>query len=346
MRPLLAILAALLLTAPAAGQPDPSGIDFVTIGSPDNPAWAGNGTPGDRAVGRGSVPYEYRIGRYEVTTSQFVEFFNAAFDRPVDDRLPHLIPPDFWGAASTTPTTPGGLRWTVPAGNEMIPVGNISWRMAAMYCNWLHNDKGSDRSAFLNGAYDVSTFSYTGSVFNDQWTRSPGARYFIPSWDEWLKAAHWSPTNPSNNGWHLYPNSSDTPLVYGPPGVLVNGQPTQANGAWDHLTFPGFNPFAIPLGAYPTVQSPWGLLDVAGGTTEWTEGISFTNEVFPTGRLFDGTSWASPSTQPRDRLGGRGADFPSLSTFDLGFRIAAAVPAPSATLPCLCVLGLAARRRA
>jgi len=42
----------------------------------------------------------------------------------------------------------------------MRPVGDISWRVAAMYCNWLHNDKRNDRAAFLNGAYDVSTFGY------------------------------------------------------------------------------------------------------------------------------------------------------------------------------------------
>jgi hypothetical protein len=40
--------------------------------------------------------------------------------------------------------------------------------MAAMYCNWLHNNQSTDRQAFLNGAYDVSTFGYSGTVFTDQ----------------------------------------------------------------------------------------------------------------------------------------------------------------------------------
>lgn len=165
------------LAASVLAQPDPSGIDFVTVGAVGNAPWAGNGTPGDRAVGRGSVGYEYKIGRFEVTTAQWVEFYNAAFDRPANDRLPHLIPPDHWGASGAMPHTPGGRRWSVPAGNEMIPVGNISWRMAAMYCNWLSNDKSADRSAFLNGAYDVGTFGYVGNVFTDQREHNPGARY-------------------------------------------------------------------------------------------------------------------------------------------------------------------------
>src|SRR4051812_37098685 len=133
------IAGAMVLALGPTARAQDFGIDFVTVGSPGNPAWPGNGTPNDHVVGRGSVGYEYRIGRYEVTTAQFVEFFNAAFDRPQSYWLPNLIPPTHWGAVATTPHTPGGLRWTVPAGNEMRPVGNIDWRMAAMYCNWLCN---------------------------------------------------------------------------------------------------------------------------------------------------------------------------------------------------------------
>ncbi len=253
MRPLAIVVGLTIAAAPVSAQVDPrSGIDFVTVGAPGNAAWAGDGTVGDRAIGRGSVGYEYKIGKFEVTTAQWVEFFNAAYDRPAADRLPHLIPPNFWGAAGTTPNTPGGLRWRVPSGNEMIPVGNISWRMAAMYCNWLCNDKSNDRAAFLNGAYDVSTFYYTGDVFHDQFTHNPGAAYWIPTWDEWLKAAHYDPNRNGlgQGGWWTYADMSDDPLVYGPPGLLVNGQATQANGNWTAPAFPGYNPFSIPLGSY------------------------------------------------------------------------------------------------
>ncbi len=350
----VAIAAALLSTfTPAQAQPDPSGIDFVTIGAPGNAAWDGTGIGPDgdqRMIGRGSVGYEYRIGRFEVTTSQWVEFFNAAYDRPTNDRLPHLIPPNAWGAVGATPNTPGGRRWSVPAGREMIPVGNISWRMAAMYCNWLHNDKSTARSAFLDGAYDVSTFGYQGTFFTDQATRSPGARYWIPSLDEWTKAAHYDPNkaNPDGSlgGWWMQPNGTDTRLRYGPAGTLVNpsgpwgpnpnGVPAQANGGWDSTIFPGANPFNIPLGAYANVQSPCGLFDVAGGTSEWTEGINLFAGVYPIGRVFEGSHWSSAGeTTLIDALDQPGGDFPSLSTYYLGFRIAT-IPSVS---PCV-ILGL------
>lgn len=340
--PALEMLIACALAAsapPCLADIDPlSGIDFVRIGAVGNTPWMGDGTEGDRAIGRGSVNYEYNIGRFEVTTSQWVEFFNAAYDRPVADRLPHLIPPTFWGATPTTPNTPGGLRWQVPAGNEMRPVGNISWRMAAMYCNWLHNNKSTDRQAFMNGAYDVSTFGYTGTVFTDQWAHHPDARYWIPTWDEQLKASHYDPAlNNGEGGWWRYNITSDSAPVYGPPGQHAStswpygpdpeGPLAQANGLWQPGSFPGFSPFEIPLGAYADVTSPWGLFDTAGGTAEWTEEIGLVSGIFPVFRGFDGSAWAGDGTT-NDLVGIRGGDSPSFSFYDLGFRVASSVPAP------------------
>ena len=76
----------------------------------------------------------------------------------------------------------------------MRPVGDISWRVAAMYCKWLHNDKRTDRAAFLNGAYDVSTFGYLYDLNKVNLDGSTG-------------------------GWWKY---SITQPEYGPPGVNVN----------------------------------------------------------------------------------------------------------------------------
>ncbi|MCC6321335.1 MAG: SUMF1/EgtB/PvdO family nonheme iron enzyme [Phycisphaerales bacterium] len=339
--------AAAITTQPRAvcADIDPlSGVDLVTITHPGNAPWTGNGMPGDRAIGRGLVDYEYRIGRFEVNTAQFVEFFNAAFDRPANDRIPHLIPPTFWGAVSTAPTVPGGLRWAVPVGREMRAVGNIDWRMAAIYCNWLHNGKALNREAFLSGAYEVSTFGYTGpngNIFTDQAARSPGARYFIPTWDEWLKAAHWDPhqNGPDQPGWWLYPHTSDTPLVYGPPGV------GQANAGY--ITETGAE-YLVPLGAYPNVQSPWGLFDVAGATAEWTESVATISDG-RNFRVFDGTWWSSSVVNPArsdDWLGNNGGEVPSFSINYYGFRLAAAVPSPSSWMVLgVATLALGLRRR-
>ena len=346
MRLIGLILGTCVFAAGAAGQPDASGIEFVTVGDPGNPAWTGGGLNN----GRGAVDYQFRIGKFEVTTAQWAEFMNAALDRPSTDRIPHVFAPSQWGAVGATPQNPGGQRFTVPAGREMIPTGGVDWRTSAIFCNWLHNGKGTSRESFLSGAYDVSTFGYIGDGggFTDQLTRSPGARYYIPSLDEWMKASHWSPdrNGPGQGGWYLYSNSSDSPHRYGPPGVLVNGQPATANAGWNDFTYPGHNPFSISLGSYTGVTSPWGLMDVAGGTSEWTEGTFWIpGEPVPRGRVYEGSGWViSPDFSDHVRSAG-GSDFPTFFGFDIGLRVAAAVPSPGCLLTVILGSSLVARRR-
>ncbi|MBX3405853.1 MAG: SUMF1/EgtB/PvdO family nonheme iron enzyme [Phycisphaeraceae bacterium] len=376
------IIAAAAIAAPALGGGgiDPlSGIDFVRIGAVGNAPWMGTNPPtqGDDAIGRGSVDYEYFIGRYEVTTSQWVQFFNAAYDRPAGGggNLPWLTPPTFWGAQGTTPinnSNPNARRWQVPAGNEMRPVGNISWRMAAMYCNFLHNGGAGaagpggvvPRENFLSGAYDVSTFGPNGmGGFADQATRSPGARYFIPTRDEWIKAAHYDPHRYGENqgGYWEFSNSTDAWVPGGPPGVHVNlgpggpgpnpnGPLAQANYGWDQFTFPGYgSPFTVPLGAYPDVQSPWGLLDVAGATTEWTEQIAFGTFEGPSARFLEGSYWGgAPGFGIADAVwDSYGQLSPGWTPFDSGFRVASIVPGPTGlvVLASGCVLVITRRRQ-
>ncbi|GEM_PF-2516343 len=147
---LAAACLATLTTLPARADIYPAtGIDLVTIIHTNNAPWAGNGTPDDEAVGRGSVGYEYRIGRMEVTIAQWTDFFNAAFDRPANDRIPFLTAPSFWGAVPTRPITSGGQEWLVPPGNDLRPVGNTSRRMAVIDGHWLNNGKSTNREGLL-----------------------------------------------------------------------------------------------------------------------------------------------------------------------------------------------------
>ncbi|MFO0831251.1 MAG: SUMF1/EgtB/PvdO family nonheme iron enzyme [Phycisphaerales bacterium] len=342
----LGMAAVVVLAGFARADIDPlSGIDFATITHPGNAPWAGDGTPGDQSIGRGGVSYDYRIGKFEITTAQYVEFLNAAFDRPQADWIPHLFAPGGAGfaAVATTPNTPGGRRWVVPAGKEMNPVGATDWRSAAIYCNWLHNNKATNHDAFTGGAYDVSTFGYITLpngvlAFTDQAERSPGARYFIPTLDEWIKAAHYDPTKVNSDGsvggYWTYSNTSNTPYIGAPPGA----------GGTANVGFDA-GAFTIPLGAYTNVTSPWGLFDVAGGSTEWTEGI-FTDPVAGANfRLFDGSGrMAGIDWVLIDALYEFRASSPSLSDVRSGFRVAAVIPTP-ATLAVVAAILPAQRRR-
>lgn len=174
-----------------------------------------------------------------------------------------------------------------------------------------------------------------------------------------MTAVHYDPNKngPGSGGWWVSPNGTDVPLAYGPPGQRVRVGPgtpgpdptgplAQANSGWDETQFLGFDPLTVPLGAYPDVQSPWGLFDVAGGTSEWTE-EAFGDGNFPQYRDFDGSCWASsPGNTAIDRPGVIGGDVPQFSTLTLGFRIASSVLGPSTSAVCFgCLFGFARRHR-
>jgi len=247
----VALLAACSVATSARAQSD--GFDWVTITDVGNDPYAAP-EPWRYTSGRGSVDYEYRISRLEVTTEQWLPFVRLFWQDL------NSIVPTHWGAYIDPPTQTWRLRPVADAG--MLPVDGISWEHAAMYVNWLHNGRRSDVASTQSGVYDVSTFTTNPDfTFNHQIEPAPGAKYWIPSLDEWLKAAHYDPNRygSGQGGWWQYVNSSDSAPVPGLPG---EGDTTA------FVDLPASQVWDIPLGAYPHVQSPWGLLDLSGGTDE------------------------------------------------------------------------------
>ncbi|MEO1584806.1 MAG: SUMF1/EgtB/PvdO family nonheme iron enzyme [Planctomycetota bacterium] len=334
----LAIAAAVTPLA-AAAQPE-----FVTIGDPGNaghPTDPFNSEP-QFYQSRGAVPYRYRMAKTELTWGDWVEFRDAV------DASSVVIPGMSRG--SYQGNLPFGGDLVVPGSTfNDLPVAGISWRAAAAYCNWLHNGKSSQPEAFLDGAYDFATFGYDQSTdtYTDQATRSPGARFWIPSIDEWLKAVHYDPNRhgQGQGGWWTYADSSDTRPVTGLPGEGETNAYLQAQiggTAWD-----------IAVGAYPETQTPWGLLDATGGVTELLEGWIWPGEPYE--RPVDGSS-IDGTINPFGNKPGEIFDFdhinraglyaePDRASFRHGLRIAAAIPSPMTAAPLTLALGIAPRRR-
>jgi hypothetical protein len=309
-----------------AGLVYAQGMEFVRYTAVNNPEAQGVNNPDFRF---GRVTQEFAIGRFEVPRAVWVEFFDA------------LV-----GFNQANPTNavawaqfPSGGRPTHIAGQEMRPVGGISWRTAAILCNWLHNDRGNTREAFTTGAYDVSTFGWdpvNGRRFTDQREASPGARFRLPQWNEWTAAVHFDPNGhgPGQHRWWQQPLTSDTAPVYGLPGAIINGAAAQAN------SFTGSS--SVLLGSYPTAQTPWGLLDAAGGMTEWMETSSEDPFSGINDRYIDGSSWRGGSG--RDGFSQFGGDAPSIPDWEHGVRLIYVVPTPSGVLPLGAVLVFAGRR--
>lgn len=310
--------------------------DWVTIDRPGNAAIVSD-DPWGNVNGRGRVEYTYRISRLEVTTSQWMEFVNT-FSTQSDD-LSYFSAPVFWGATEDHSYGGPGVRWKLKnvADAGMRPVGGITWREAAQFCNWLNNSKPSMLSAIANGAYDTSTFGQNDDgTFRDQSAHSPGAKFWIPTLDEWLKAVHYDPVKDNGaGGWWQYPNTSDTAPVPGIPGV---GE-TSAGYA-PYGTFKGFD---VALGSYPNTKTPWGLLDATGGASEWTE--SWYNTDPPhTDRHYDGAPAGNPSFVALDNLVRLGSSQPWVPLDYVGLRIAS-IPSPNLSLGLLLFMTLFGREK-
>ncbi|MHC4976488.1 MAG: hypothetical protein ACYTF7_07760, partial [Planctomycetota bacterium] len=216
---------------PPTGEPVPD-YDFgwATVTHPFNRTYEGFGDSPPRSFpGFGRVDYEYRIATTEVTAEQYLEFLNAYkpfAEDPTDSELLGPLVFDF------TVVGTNELVYSILPGWEQAPTP-MSWRMAARYCNWLHNNKAHEAWAFESGVYDTSTFTAyvdpdTGKiVINDQPTRSDGARFWIPNLDEWTKAAHYDPHKHGENqpGYWLFPTSSDEPPI---PDLPENGGETSS----------------------------------------------------------------------------------------------------------------------
>lgn len=266
-RPTFACFALLALSADfALAQFDFDDPDrWVLVDDRDNIPYEGD-DPFSEIDGRGSVPYDFRISRYEITTDDWLEFANTF--ATMSDELDELVTGSIrWGAWVDFSYQGPGNRYVHNPQHEFpgrAPI-KVEWRQIAMYCNWLHNGKSSDPASIHIGAYDTSTFGKHDGGWTDQSTRSCDARFWIPSLDEYLKAAHYDPDkNGQGPGWWAYGHSSDDPPVQGLPGVGHTVMGLNSDDIGQSVLF-------YPLGAFEDVTSPWGLFDLVGGNREATE---------------------------------------------------------------------------
>ncbi|TVQ61508.1 MAG: hypothetical protein EA379_06115 [Phycisphaerales bacterium] len=322
-----ALIAILAAASAHAGKAPDYGLNWVTIGAPGNRGALASELPTrPQLAGLGAVDYRYRMTRTEVTHTQYFNFVQAYAPYVSSG---HTNSVRFHGGSAHLVGFQNGVPQYQFNADHPHLASQMSWQYAARFVNWLHNDKVSEQWAFESGVYDTSFF---GQGPNSIATRSSDAKYWIPSIDEWAKAAHYDPNRygEGQEGYWLYPYQSEVPLQGGPPG---SGAMTNAGNDWGA-------PSSMPVGSYPHADSPWGLLDVSGGAREWLEdGEPFGNNLL---RLVAGSALGQPSHNT-DRLDRYGEGFEHLSVH--GLRIASAIPSPGAAALCAVSLLFAARRR-
>ncbi|MCX6872206.1 MAG: SUMF1/EgtB/PvdO family nonheme iron enzyme [Verrucomicrobia bacterium] len=283
-------------------------IDFVTVGNPGN--WADGS-------GYGSVGYAYRISKNETTISQYAEFLNA-----VAKSDPYgLYNPSMGNvtiiAGITRSGDSGSYTYAVVAGSGNKPITYVSWFDAARFCNWLHNGQGTGSTE--TGAY---TLNGTGSEII---LKNAAAQVWIPSEDEWYKAAYYDPYKMAyyggGGGYFLYPTHSDN--------LTSNtiGDFTAANyWAGRYVGYPGMA--LTDVGAYgANSASYYGTNDQGGNVWEWNDAV-----ISGSSRGMRGGSWANASFDYGYGTPGLTSAFrknygPQVEDATSGFRVAG-VPAP------------------
>jgi len=318
------------IAAGATAQPNDYDFDFTTITHPNNPGFSLE-PPGQYHHGRGSVGYEYRMSKFEISTTQWLEFANAV--APKSPQWALAMDADRWGARLNSSTFTYELRTDIDCPGD-VHVGGMSFGQAAMYCNWLHNGKKTDDASLSTGAYDIVDLQMGRAVVSN-YQHLPGADYWIPTMDEWMKAVYWDPNKATDDGWWWFPHMSDDFPVHGPPGVGETSTGyLDTRDDW----------FEFRIGDYPDTVTPWGLIDATGGVQEWTE-----SELTPgDGRLIRkggslgdlglGTLHLDQANALQSAFGGNGR-------LNTGLRIASAVPAPGSVTTFMTVIALNARRR-
>jgi len=268
----------------------------------------------------GAVSYEYRIATTEVTSGQWLEFVRAYAPYVGAE---YFNPAFNGGAIFVGFNGQGTPQYSLPAAASNIPT-SVGWRYAARFCNWMHNGKALTQAAFENGAYDTSTFTRNpDGTFNDQLAHNSDARYWIPTMDEWIKAAHYDPNRygEGQDGYWRYPNSSNEPLTPGAPGEPG----AQTSAGWNP-------PSGVPspdAGAYPDANAPWGLLDTSGGVSEWFESPNLMLGEHVTARYYKRSEAGLPDADFYDMMDVLSDAQPVGFGGIAGLRLASPVPAPS-----------------
>lgn len=291
--PALATAVVALVCVSAAAQephtwaPAPPGVqvtqdwlfEFSTVNAAGNTPYAGTPTtlnPWDsnESIGRGGITEAFRISRTELTVRQFVPFLNVITTNPAGPAAAWLRSTDIqhargsFGISQDWDYQGAGVRFRETSEYASRYPVDVSWRMGALYCNWLTNGRQNDPATLLYGAYDTSTWGVDANGrATDRMEHEPGAQYWMATRDQLMAALYYDPNRygPGQAGWWLNPTSSDAPSIPGPPGVGT---------AFIMPLHGGVPDIGFPLGSY-AAQSPWGLLDGSGGLYEMAEDSSF-----------------------------------------------------------------------
>jgi formylglycine-generating enzyme required for sulfatase activity len=264
-------------------------VDFVTISGSSNPAF-----------GYGIVANDYRMGKYEITNAQWMKFksnYGTPSGFPVNayDQEPYYT-------------------------GQQVPTNNVSWYEAAQFVNYLNTSKG------YQAAYKFTFITDQGGMKLDTWSaaeaaggtnlyRNKNAKYYLPTENEWVKAAYWNGTN-----LQTYATKASESLTQG------NGTSGTGWNYYDNRY--AIQPYGGPWNVGSGSQELNGTYDMMGNVWEWMESpYTVRNYLSDANRGLRGGSYGNADIGTLASPNRYGGDLPDSERIYAGFRVAS-VPEP------------------
>ena len=301
-------------------------MDWSTVGNAGNAA--------DPTTGFGSVGYEYRIGTYEVTNSQYAAFLNSVAASDPNNLYNGNMGSNARGGI-TRSGSDGSYTYAVKTNMGDKPVNYVSWYDAARMSNWMTNGQGS-------GGTESGVYTFTGATSISGITRdlSNPNQVFIPTEDEWYKAAYHQPASQggdTDDYWLYATQSNSVPTVASATSIGDVANPGQdvvnylSGAVWN-----GLNGNVTSVGSAGST-SFYGAFDMNGNVWEWNE------TLIGSSRGLRGGSFGVDESLLRssNRLNVN----PTVGIVDIGFRLASPVPGPGSVALLAIGAPLLARRR-
>lgn len=304
-------------------------IDMVTISNPGN-------APDTRyhreehPAGFGAVNYAYQIGKYEITAGQYTEFLNCVAQSDPFGLYTIAMNTSFGAKIRQAGSAPN-FSYSVAPDWANRPVNYVTFWDAIRFCNWLHNGQPQGPQ----GAATTEAGAYHDLENDLLFGRNPNAKFFIPTEDEWYKAAYHDQSVGRAASYFDYATGTST---------ACGNDITEANNPHHNMNVEnamlaiGDPYYRSNVGEFALSNSPYGTFDQGGNVWEWNE------TVIGNGRGLRGGGWLETSIYSRADY--RSSLPPSADFFAGGFRIAAvAIPEPSGIALLVPAIGLLRVRR-
>jgi len=299
-------------------------IDWATVGDPGNTADT-TGSPNPA----GAVADSFQIMKYEFTNQQYTDFLNSVAATDTYSLYNASMESNARGGITQRGLS-GSYTYAVKTNMGDKPVNYVDWFAAARVSNWLMNG-ATGTSSTETGAYTLNNETSGAAP-----AVNPGATFYIPTEDQWYKAAYYKGGSTSAGYWDYATQSDTAPTAVTADSTGIGSAGSTGNFA-NHSRVADWN---SQDGNVTTVgtnggASAYGAFDMGGNLYEWND----LTGAAGSSRGFRGGVWSLSAFRLSSSWWD--TDVPSIEDSGIGFRLAAPVAVPEPSTYAMALAGLA-----